>query len=215
MQLVDAQNKPVTVGGVVRLTSASGAIIDADGAEPGGFITKLPPGNYVLDASADGYLGRQMQVEFRAGGDQSVVETLTKRPAVSHVTLKKDEIAIKGTIHFGTGNAEIKPDGQQLLNEVADVLIKNPQIRTVRVEGHTDNRGGAQKNLELSRARARAVVEYLVKQGLDSARLESEGYGASQPLVPNITPANRTKNRRVTFRILDAHAVEPLKISNM
>ena len=55
----------------------------------------------------------------------------------------------------------------------------------------------------LSKGRARAVMAYLVKQGIDPSRLESEGYGASQPLVPNITAANRTKNRRVAFKILE------------
>ena len=55
-------------------------------------------------------------------------------------------------------------------------------------------------------SRAASVVAYLVKQGIDQTRLESEGYGATQPLVPNLTPANRAKNRRVAFKIIDSAA---------
>ena len=112
-------------------------------------------------------------------------------------------IVLKGVIHFQTNDVEIMPDGQQLLDEVVDVLVANPQIKRVRVEGHTDNRGVPAANLELSKGRARSVMAYLIKQGIDPTRLESEGYGASQPLVPNITAANRTKNRRVAFKILE------------
>ena len=128
---------------------------------------------------------------------------LRKKPARSHVALGKNEIVIKGTIHFGTDNAELRPDGEQILDEVADVLAKHPEIRHVRVEGHTDNRGNAEHNLQLSKARAASVVAYLVKSGVDPSRLESEGYGATQPLVPNMTPAQRAKNRRVAFKILE------------
>jgi len=83
------------------------------------------------------------------------------------------------------------------------MLPDHPEIRKLRVEGHTDNRGNAEHNLQLSKARAASVVQYLVKSGIDPARLESEGYGATQPLVPNLTPAARAKNRRVAFKILE------------
>ncbi len=118
----------------------------------------------------------------------------------------KDQIVIKGTIHFGTNNATILPDGQQILDEVVDILAKNPQIKRVSVEGHTDNRGIPAANLKLSQDRAAAVVAYLVAQGVAADRLTSTGFGASKPLVPNLTPANRARNRRVEFKIVDQGA---------
>jgi outer membrane protein OmpA-like peptidoglycan-associated protein len=190
-------------GATVRITSSTGSVVDADSEGPGAFTAKLPAGDYTMDAMADGYLARQKVLVVAAGQVQNVEITLTKKPAVSRVSLGKGEIVVKGVIHFGTNNADIRPDGQQLLDEVADVLIRNPQIKRVRVEGHTDNRGNAQKNLELSKARAASVVNYLTKAGVDPQRLESEGYGATQPIVPNITPVNRAKNRRVAFKILE------------
>jgi outer membrane protein OmpA-like peptidoglycan-associated protein len=191
------------VAATVRFTSSSGAIVDADVEGQGTFNAKLPGGEYTMDIVAGGYLSKQRQVSVQAAQVQTVDVVLTKKPLTSHVTLTKNEITTKIAVHFGTNNATLAPDGEQLLDEVADVMVRNPQIKRVRIEGHTDNRGLPQKNLELSKARAAAVVAYLVKQGIDPARLESEGYGATQPLVPNLTPANRAKNRRVTFRILD------------
>jgi outer membrane protein OmpA-like peptidoglycan-associated protein len=187
----------------VRFTSAAGAPIDAESEGAGQFGAKLPAGDYTMDIVADGFLSKQRQVAVTPGGQQSIDVSLTRKPKTSHVTLTPKEIAIKGTIHFGTNNATILPDGEQLLDEVADVLVRNPQIRRVRIEGHTDNRGNADLNMKLSNDRAQSVMQYLVKQGIDANRLEAQGYGMTQPLVPNLTPANRAKNRRVTFRILD------------
>ncbi len=187
----------------VHFTSQAGALMDSDNEGPGAFGAKLPSGDYTMDVVADGFLSKQRQVAVTPGGVQAIDVTLTKKPKQSHVTLKANEIVIKGTIHFGTNNAVIAPDGEQLLDEVADVLVRSPQIRKLRIEGHTDNRGAPEKNMVLSKDRAQSVVQYLVKQGIDANRLDSEGYGMTQPLVPNLTPANRAKNRRVTFRIID------------
>ncbi|HEX4461956.1 MAG TPA: OmpA family protein [Polyangia bacterium] len=193
----------------VRLTNPqTGAIVDAEPeGGSGGYGAKLPQGDYAMEVSADGYLSKQRQITIVTAQPTSFEVVLRKKPLTSHVSLGKGEIIIKGVIHFGTNNAEIRPDGAELLDEVADVLVKHGEIRRIRVEGHTDNRGNADKNLELSKARAAAVVAYLVKQGIDPARLESEGFGSTQPLVPNITPAQRAKNRRVAFKILDGGSV--------
>jgi outer membrane protein OmpA-like peptidoglycan-associated protein len=193
------------VAATVRLTNPqTGSIVDAEPQGIGGFIAKLPQGDYSMDVTAEGFLARQRQVTINAGQPTNVEVVLRKRPTTSHVSLGKGEIIIKGVVHFGTNNADIRPDGQQLLDEVADVMVKHPELRRVRVEGHTDNRGATDRNLQLSKERAAAVVAYLVKQGIDPVRLESEGFGSSTPLVPNITPAQRAKNRRVAFKILDS-----------
>jgi outer membrane protein OmpA-like peptidoglycan-associated protein len=202
-RVADDAGNPVTA--TVRLTNPqTGSIVDAEPQGIGGFVAKLPQGDYSMDVTSEGYLSRQRQVTINAGQPTNVEVVLRKKPTTSHVSLGKGEIIIKGVIHFGTNNADIRPDGQQLLDEVADVLVKHPELRKLRVEGHTDNRGASDRNLQLSKDRAAAVVAYLVKQGIDPVRLESEGFGSSVPLVPNITPAQRAKNRRVAFKILDS-----------
>jgi outer membrane protein OmpA-like peptidoglycan-associated protein len=199
-----------SVAATVRLTNVqTGAIVDAEVEAPGGFGARLPAGDYSMEVVATGYLAKQRPVAVTPGSVQSVDVVLTKKPPVSHVKLAKDQITVKGVVHFGTNDAQLQPDGEQLLDEVADVLIRHPELKRVRVDGHTDNRGNAQHNLELSKARAAAVVTYLVKQGVDPARLDSEGYGAEKPLVPNLTPGNRARNRRVEFKILERTDVSP------
>jgi OmpA-OmpF porin, OOP family len=206
VKVSDESGMPLSAG--VRLNGGAN-VIDGEQTGVGDLTAKAPAGEYTMDVVAGGYLSKQRPVTLVSGQPQTIEIVLHKQPLQSHVTISKDEIVIKGVIHFGTNTAEIKPDGQQLLDEVGDVLVKNPGVRKVRVEGHTDNRGDANHNLELSKARAAAVVAYLVKEGIAPARLESEGFGASQPLVPNLTAANRAKNRRVTFKILDGGAATP------
>jgi outer membrane protein OmpA-like peptidoglycan-associated protein len=200
--VTDSNGKPISLA-TVRFTSPSGAIVDADVESPGNFVARLPPGEYTVDFVADGFLAKQRQVTVNGGQVQSIDVSLTKKPARTRVQLGKGEIKVKGTVHFGTNNAVIRPDGEQLLDEVADVIIRHPEIHKIRVEGHTDNRGNAQHNLTLSKQRAQAVVDYLIKQGVDPSRLTAEGYGSTQPLVPNLTPANRARNRRVAFKIVE------------
>jgi OmpA-OmpF porin, OOP family len=203
IKVADDAGMPIGTA-AVRLTSvASGAIVEALPEGMSGYDAKLAAGDWLMDASADGYMSKTRTINVVAGQPQNIEVVLRKRPAKSHVTLGKNELVIKGTIHFGTDNAELRPDGEQLLDEVVDVLVKHPELKRLRVEGHTDNRGNADHNLQLSKARAAAVVAYLVKSGVDPSRLESEGYGATQPLVPNMTPAQRAKNRRVAFKILE------------
>jgi outer membrane protein OmpA-like peptidoglycan-associated protein len=146
---------------------------------------------------------KQAHQLIAAGQEHTLEVQLKKRSKVVHVTLTKSEIVIRGTIHFETNSAELRPDGEQLLDEVVDVMQKHPEVRKVRIEGHTDNRGGTEHNLQLSKARAASVMAYMVKQGVAESRLTSEGYGLTQPIVPNITPAARAKNRRVAFKILE------------
>ena len=107
-----------------------------------------------------------------------------------------------GTGPFATNTATLKPDSRQLLDEVVDVLLANPQIKRVEIGGHTDNRGGRAHNMRLSQSRAESVRTYLVSNGVSEDRLTARGYGPTRPKRPNITRRNRARNRRVEFKIL-------------
>ncbi len=118
------------------------------------------------------------------------------------VVITTEKLVIKEKVFFNTNKATIQARSNGMLNQLASVLATHPEITVVQVEGHTDNSGNAAKNLELSAQRAKAVVDYLVLQGVAADRLKAVGFGADRPADVNTTPAGRENNRRVEFNIL-------------
>jgi outer membrane protein OmpA-like peptidoglycan-associated protein len=98
-------------------------------------------------------------------------------------------------LRFSTDSADIEPASRQVLGDVAGVLMAHPSAR-VRVEGHTDSTGAPDANRQLSMSRAEAVRTFLTERGIDGARIETVGFGASRPLASNDTPEGRNQNRR-------------------
>jgi OOP family OmpA-OmpF porin len=123
-------------------------------------------------------------------------------PPPPKVEVKDDKIELNEKVNFETGKATLLPASETLLDEVAQVLTDHPELQKVRIEGHTDNQGGAAYNQKLSDKRAKAVREYLVKKGIDGKRLESKGFGLKKPLGDNKTPEGREQNRRVELHIV-------------
>jgi outer membrane protein OmpA-like peptidoglycan-associated protein len=119
------------------------------------------------------------------------------------VDVETRQIVITENVFFATNSDRIEERSYPILNHVAQVLIDNPHITRVRVEGHTDNVGRARDNLRLSQRRAASVVRYLTERGIDADRLESEGYGQTRPIASNDDEQGRAQNRRVEFHIID------------
>lgn len=108
------------------------------------------------------------------------------------------ELKISQQIHFETNRDGIRPESFQVLDAVVGVLNDNPEIK-IEIQGHTDNKGAAAYNKDLSNRRANSVRKYLVAHGIAAHRLTSIGYGLERPLVDNTTEQNRALNRRVQF----------------
>ena len=106
---------------------------------------------------------------------------------------------ILGDVMFDTAKANIKTSMTPVLDEVVDVLKKNPEMN-IEVQGHTDNRGSKKFNQTLSENRAASVMEYLIKKGISPSRLTSAGYGFSRPIASNETDQGRSWNRRVELK---------------
>ncbi len=105
------------------------------------------------------------------------------------------------TIEFKPSSANLTNDGQRVVVEVSKVLLQNPSIR-IAVVGHTDTNGNADSNVALSVARAQSVRDALVDLGVDAQRMTTEGVGGTKPLVPNDTPAQRKRNRRIELSVI-------------
>ncbi len=112
-----------------------------------------------------------------------------------------ERIEISEVVYFATNSDEIEERSFRLLNQVAQVLENHPEITAVRVEGHTDNRGSRDHNLDLSRRRAESVRTYLIERGIEADRLTAVGLGPDRPVTVNTTEAGRSANRRVEFHI--------------
>jgi OOP family OmpA-OmpF porin len=105
------------------------------------------------------------------------------------------KLATVGEAHFDFDKADLKPTARDVLDGAVKTLNDHPSARVV-VEGHADSVGSDAYNQRLSERRATAVKNYLVRAGIDSSRIRTEGFGESKPVASNTTAEGRSQNRR-------------------
>ena len=148
----------------------------------------------VLDATTKAAREALSSVSFAAG---SVGEKL------SNLLSSNEEITENirfNNLTFATGSANIQEDTKVEVDNLAAVLKAYPKVR-IEVQGYTDNTGDATKNLELSQARAEAVVNQLKILGIGAGRLTAKGYGDANPVASNDTAEGRQQNRRIEVKV--------------
>lgn len=185
-------------GQVVR--DATWVIDDRAGPAPVDGIATLQTveGEHLVVVRAPGFGPARVPVTVTK--DDRVRAVIVLQP--SKVKVTREQINIDETVYFESGKAVIKPESYPLLNEVAQILLDNPDILLVRIEGHTDSRGAATSNQTLSETRAASVLRFLVEQGVAEERLTSVGFGESKPIDPREVAEAWAKNRRVDFFIV-------------
>jgi outer membrane protein OmpA-like peptidoglycan-associated protein len=99
-------------------------------------------------------------------------------------------------INFDSGKSTIKKESMPVVEQIIEMMNQAPDIQ-LSVEGHTDSDGSSDTNLKLSQARAKSVVDEIVKGGIDKSRLSSAGFGEEKPIAENTTEEGKAKNRRV------------------
>jgi outer membrane protein OmpA-like peptidoglycan-associated protein len=119
------------------------------------------------------------------------------------VVIEKNFIKITEKIYFEFGKADIQERSFSLVDEIAEIVLENPQLKKIRIEGHTDDVGSDVANLRLSQARADSVVRAISDRGVNSNRLDAVGFGEMRPIDANETDDGRAANRRVEFIIVD------------
>ena len=122
---------------------------------------------------------------------------------------KNDEgISINlGEILFDSSSYKLKKDYLKKLDEIAHILKKYENF-PIRIDGHTDNKGSDQFNEKLSNNRAKAVLDYLTKKGIDTNKISAKGWGYKKPIADNKTEEGRQKNRRVEIIILTKNKIK-------
>lgn len=159
----------------------------------------VPSGEYNLIVTADGYtpVRQDVVVEYRSVAE--VVLTLEE----TDIVVTQEQIEIQDTVYFETNRSVIRAESHGLLDDISSILVANPELKKVRIEGHTDSRGAAEHNQELSQARAEAVRTYLIERGVEAERLDAVGYGESQPVAQGNNEAAWSQNRRVAFMVVE------------
>lgn len=193
------------VDATIEMTPEAGEMFSGQ-AEGGAFDMEMIPGRFQVIVKAEGYLqtGAAVTIEPLGKTIRNFVLKVVPKRRISVLT--KDKIEINTRIPFEYNKARLLRAAEFILDDVVDLILQNPQIGQIRVEGHTDNTGEAKYNQGLSDDRAAAVLEYLVAKGVPEDRLIAEGFGFARPVATNDTEEGRAKNRRVEFVIVE---VEP------
>lgn len=124
-----------------------------------------------------------------------------ERETVEVQSLKAGDTFSLRNVFFDTDEDMLLKESEVQLEALRDLLESRPGL-VIEIRGHTDNRGAAGYNLDLSRRRSAAVVEWLIAAGIESGRLSSEGFGETRPVAANGDEAGRALNRRVEFFVV-------------
>ncbi|MET0466350.1 MAG: OmpA family protein [Chitinophagaceae bacterium] len=154
-------------------------------------IRRTNGGDVYIQFSSNNAYGR-INILQQEGFKQTI--TLLKADEISKELNEKGKAVLY--INFDTDKATLKPDGRDAVAEIAKALTGTPDLK-VNINGYTDNTGNDAHNLQLSKDRAKAVLEAVVAAGIDKSRLSSEGFGSKQPIGDNGTEEGKAKNRRV------------------
>lgn len=181
--------KGAVIGGVAG--AIAGAVIGNNKGRHNGARGAVIGG--VAGTAAGAVVGAMMDRQERELRQIQGVDVTRTAPGELKVTVKNEVL-------FDFNSAELRQTSRDSLHEMAGVFEKYPDT-TLSVEGHTDSIGSASYNKALSRRRAGSVANYLENLGVRSSRIETVGYGESDPRATNETAAGRQLNRRVEIHV--------------
>ena len=165
------------------------------------FSAALPVGAYKVMAEAPGFPTKEAQLDIVVAQDKQMDFVLKNHPVNPDVTLNDTGIALKKAIKLKSGATGFDPKAEAELDSVADILDEHPEVKSLRVEAHWDTGAGAGAK-DITQKQADLIKQYLIKKGVADGRIEAVGVGSDKPLVPNISPANKAKNRRVELHVV-------------
>ncbi len=154
-------------------------------------------GNYGVTTESKGYLFNSINFSLPKFAEYQEIDT--------HIIMVKTEIGSKvvlRNIFFDVGKFNLKDQSVSEVKKVEELLLQNPNLK-VQINGHTDNTGNAASNKDLSLKRANSVVDFLISNGIDKARVSAKGYGSERPIVSNDDEqGGREINRRTEIEVV-------------
>ncbi|MCF6366231.1 MAG: OmpA family protein [Bacteroidales bacterium] len=164
----------------------------------GKYLVSLPSGkNYGMEVKKEGYLFYSDNFNIpKSEKYQEIIKNIKLYP------IKKDVKVILKNIFFDFDKSTLRKESFSELNRLKKLLDDNKTMK-IEISGHTDNKGSHEYNENLSKARAKAVVNYLISKGINAARLTSRGASWDEPVDTNETEQGRQNNRRVEFKIIE------------
>lgn len=187
---------PVSASFELINLSSGEKVVQSESNNKGDFLVCLPTGqDYALNVAKEGFLFYSENFNLK--------ETKDFKPTHKDVPLQPIEVGSKvvlKNVFFDLDKFTLKPESAVELKKLVDFLEKNPTLK-VEIGGHTDNQGSKSHNQTLSENRSKAVMDWLISNGVEATRLSSKGYADSVPLQDNNTPEGRAENRRTEFKI--------------
>lgn len=165
--------------------------------ELGNYLITLPVGkDYAFNVNRKGYLFYSDNFFLsQHQPDSSYEKNIPLQP------LEANAMIVLNNMFFDVNKYVLKPESQVEADKIVQLLKDNPTLR-IEISGHTDNAGKPAENLTLSNNRAKAVVAYLVSNGIAAQRLMAKGYGETRPAADNKTEEGRAKNRRTEMKVI-------------
>ena len=188
--VLDSENR-TPLEAQLTLTDAAGTqLYQGTASDDGLFVTALKEGTYYGHFTMQGYMPLDDTLSYKQ-------DTLT----VLMQKIRQGRKVRINNLYFATGKTFILPESEPAMEDLAQFLTDNPDVR-IRIVGHTDNVGSEQANQRLSEGRANAVRQNLVMRNIAPERIEAEGRGELEPVATNDTEEGRAQNRRVEFTII-------------
>lgn len=196
----DVKTGKVLANATVAILDDKNNVIETTTADANGVATYNVDCDraYVIQASKGGYL----QSTFPVAKSKERVVNIAADLVPVETLIVGDVVQLKD-IYFEYDKSNITPEGAAELDKLVQVMKAKPNM-VIMAKAHTDNRGSAEYNLALSDRRAKAMAQYVISKGIDSARLSGQGYGESQPKVKceTCTEEQHAQNRRIEFLIV-------------
>jgi outer membrane protein OmpA-like peptidoglycan-associated protein len=153
-------------------------------------------GSYGLFVNKPGYFFKSIAFDY-----SDITDSTAKYMDIMLEPLLKNSKEILNNIYFDSNKYDLKSESTPELEKLAKLLTLNPTLK-IEISGHTDDIGKDAENIILSKNRAKSVLDYLIKNGINPDRINAVGFGETMPNQPNNSPENRAKNRRIEIKII-------------